>query len=100
MTNTQETYNWLSIPKLNLKQIEDSLKLSDKYTMRQLAEYLKIDSLELVKSLADVMVKENAELITAHLNWALKRNDWLIKLLEKNWKEIDKTNILTWKNII
>jgi predicted RNase H-like nuclease (RuvC/YqgF family) len=83
LTNTQETYNKLEIPTKTLKNLEDIFKVSDKFTLRQIAEYLKNDSFELVKSMADVMVKDNSELITAHLNGALKRNDSLIKLLEK-----------------
>lgn len=100
MTNTQEIYNGIEKPNFNLKDIEETLKIADKFTLKQLAEYLKNDSFELVKNMADVMVKDNSELITAHLNGALKRNDGLIKLLEKYWKEVKKFNRLTWEEII
>ena len=45
-------YNDISKPELNLKEIEASLKLSDKFTLSQIIHYLKLDNFEFVKSIA------------------------------------------------
>jgi hypothetical protein len=52
LTKDQPVYNEISEPTLNIKQIEASMKLTDKFTLNQIIHYLKLDTFELVKNIA------------------------------------------------
>ena len=83
LTKTEEPYNAIDKPKFRLSEIENTLKLADKFTLKQIIEYLKLDSYELVKNLARITNKENCSEVIAHRDGALQRNESLIRLLEK-----------------
>lgn len=83
LTKYANSYNEIEQPKYKLSELENSMKLADKFTMRQISEYLKLDSYELVKNMAKVMNKDNASEVIAHRDGALQRNDNLIKILDK-----------------
>jgi hypothetical protein len=76
------------------------MKLSDKFTLNQIVHYLKLDSFELVKKIAWTVNKENASNVIAYRDWALWRNECLIKFLFKYaTKEKQKVDKLKWEVI-
>ena len=104
MTNTQETYNKLEIPTKTLKNLEDIFKVADKFTLRQIAEYLKSYNYDLLNSLWILVMKwEPNEIDVKEIiyckSW-IDRNNHLIQLLLKHWKEVWKINRLTGEKII
>lgn len=99
LTNKQPLYNELEMPRFSLKEIEAQLKLMDKLWLRLICDYLKLDSYELVKNIAWIVNKENVEQIIAYRDWALQRNESLIKFLEKHITEKQKFDRLNWKQL-
>jgi len=87
-----KSYNHIEKPDLNLKEIESTLKLWDKFTLNQIISYLKLDSFEMVKNIAWTVNKENASEVIAYRDWALQRNESLIKFLSK-FKSAEKNKI-------
>jgi hypothetical protein len=66
LTKEQPLYNEISKPELNLKQIEASMKLTDKFTLNQIIHYLKLDTFEIVKNIAGTMNKDNVSEVIAY----------------------------------
>lgn len=97
MTKEQPLYNEISKPDLSIKQIEASMKLVDKFTLNQIIHYLKLDTFELVKNIAWLVNKDNVSEIIAYRDWALQRNESLIKFLEKFAVEKTKYDKLKWE---
>ena len=89
MTLPENKYNELESPKVSLKDIKDTLKFADKFTLWQIIEYLKIDSFEIVKNLAKVTNSGNASEIIAYRDGALSRNQALIDLLSERTAQKD-----------
>lgn len=90
LTKQNTSYNDIEEPTMWLKELETSLKLSDKYTLKIISEYLKLDSYEIVKNMAKVMNNWNAWEIIAYRDWALQRNQSLKELFQKIIKESEK----------
>ena len=99
LTKNIPTYNDIEMPKFNLKEIELQLKLVDKLWLKLICDYLKLDSYELVKNIAWLVNKENVEQIIAYRDWALQRNESLIKFLEKHTIEKQKFDRLKWEKL-
>ena len=101
LTKEKTNYNEIESPWMSLKELETSLKLSDKYTLKIIIEYLKLDSFELVKNIAKVINSQNSSEIIAFRDWALQRNWTLKELFEKIVKESEKPihNKLKWEKI-
>lgn len=99
LTKQQPLYNDIEMPKFNLKQIESTLKISDKFTLKQIIEYLRLDSFEFTKWIAWVVNKDNVSEVLAYRDWALQRNEALIKFLSKFTKETEKLDRLKWEVI-
>ena len=97
LTKEQPLYNEISKPELNLKQIEASMKLTDKFTLNQIIHYLKLDTFEIVKNIAGTMNKDNVSEVIAYRDWALQRNEALIKFLEKYAVDKTKFDKLKWE---
>ena len=90
LTKDESWYNDIEYPNLSLKDLEISLKLSDKYTIKTIRSYLVNDSYEIVKNMAKVINSWNASEIIAYRDWALQRNESLIKMFDKIIKESEK----------
>ena len=73
-----------------LEQIKSILNLTDKFTIKAIVDYLKIDSIEFVKSIWNVLHENNVLQATSYIDWALQRNENLIKAFSKYWKEKTK----------
>lgn len=97
LTKEQPLYNEISKPELSIKQIEASMKLTDKFTLNQIIHYLKLDTFEIVKSIAGIVNKDNVSEVIAYRDWALQRNESLIKFLEKFAVEKTKFDKLKWE---
>ena len=97
LTKEQPVYNEISEPTLNIKQIEASMKLTDKFTLNQIIHYLKLDTFELVKNIAWIVNKDNVSEIIAYRDGALQRNESLIKFLSKFANEKVKFDKLKWE---
>ena len=87
----------LGIPELALKQIEKTMYLTDTYTLKQLTHYLKLDTYEFVKKIAWTINKDNVSEVIAYRDWALQRNEALIKFLEKFAVEKQMFDKIKWE---
>lgn len=84
------TAHLIELPTKNIQQIDSILKLWDKFMINTLIDYLKLDSYELTKSIPWVMNESNVLQSVSYLDWALQRNQNLIEVLSKYWKENKK----------
>ena len=93
-------YNQLEIPNKNLDNLENELRLADKFTMRTIVDYLKLDRYELVANLAKVIDSNNASQIIAYRDWAISRIEVLIAKIGKYANTKDTfTDRLKWEVI-
>lgn len=87
----------LTLPKIDIKGFEAVLSLVNKTFITALIEYLNTDSFELVKSTMSIIDWNNQSEVIAFRNWALKRNESLIKILKKYEKEKEgKISKINW----
>lgn len=77
----------IALPTKGLSEIQAALKLGDKFTINTILEYLKLDTYEFVKTIWWVLNKDNVLQATAYIDWALQRNDSLIKQLSQYTEE-------------
>ena len=82
LEEVREYYETIDMPSSPLKDIEENLKNSDKYTIRVIQEYLKIDNQEMVANLAGAMNIGNKAMVVAYKDGAIGRNKALIQKLE------------------
>ncbi len=87
MNRYQQAYNRLELPQEELKSLKIKLKMWDKETMSWIIDYLRIDSFKLTQWIAQTINKDNASDVIAYKDWALWRNEVLIKLLKESTKE-------------
>lgn len=59
LTSKDDKYDEVWVPKLNIKQLQASLKMADKFTLNQVVELLKIDYVDMVVLLWNSLWKDN-----------------------------------------
>lgn len=83
----REYYEMIGFPSSPLKDIEETLKNVDKFTIKAIQEYLKADNQELIKNLAQTLNVGNQPMVIAYKDGAIGRNEALIKKLDSLGKD-------------
>lgn len=87
LTSDSEEYDSIGIPKLNIQQLQGTLKLADKFTLQQVVELLKIDYIDMIGILAGSLEKQNKyELSIASESIRRRTQSW-IEVLSKHSKD-------------
>mgnify|MGYP003651498802 CR=1 FL=1 len=58
--------------------------MADKFTLNAIIQYLKLDSYEMVKNMPASLKEDNAVQLIAYVDWALQRNEAMVKMLTKH----------------
>lgn len=80
------------MPTKSLKEIEEAMKLADKYTIEQIIDYLKLDEYLIVSNSWSQATPETAKSMVDFVNWAKFRIKAWIKTFEDMNKRIISTH--------
>lgn len=83
LTSEESKYDEIGLPKLNIKQLKESLKLSDNHTLNNVVELLKIDYIDMMRALADSLEDANKYEISVASNSIRRRIQAWIEVLSR-----------------